>query len=156
VFEVCIVTICNNVLKSPKVFKKNAVIHDTKEKRKKEYWKMADGINRIGGGSYGYVGFGPQKKQEEATQNAMAQQSAVNYEETQVDPSKVMDFMANNIFVNAPKTMQAELDAETKDRIGDYMAQFENYYALIVDEFGEENAPMVMDLVMDKLMGLAA
>ena len=29
-------------------------------------------------------------------------------------------------------------------------------YGVVVNEFGEENAPLVMDLVMDKLMGLAA
>ena len=36
------------------------------------------------------------------------------------------------------------------------MEQFETYYALIAQEFGEENAPLVMDLVMDKLMGMVA
>ena len=128
----------------------------TQRKMKKGVSKMADGINRIGAGSDGYVGFGPQKRQEEATQNSQTQQQAVNYTETQVDPSKVMDFMANNVLISQKPGVQADLDVATKERVEDYMAQFENYYALIVDEFGEENAPMVMDLVMDKLVGMVA
>ena len=116
---------------------------------------MTDGIGRIfGGNSYGVGGYFPQKHEE--TKNDVPQAPVQNYEETQVDPTKVMDFLANNIFVAPKTTTPVELDPEAQDRIGNYMEQFENYYALIAEEFGDENAPMVMDLVMDKLMGMVA
>ena len=121
---------------------------------------MTDGIGRIfGGNNYGVGGFVPQRKEEEAPQNAPAQAQAHNYDETQVDPSKVMDFMAANNFFVAPaetKAVNAELDDATQDRIANYMENFELIYGVIVQEFGEENAPMVMDLTMDKLMGSVA
>ena len=81
---------------------------------------MADGIGRIfGGNNYGVGGFGPQKREEEAPQNALPQQPTVNYAETQVDPSKVMEFMANNNYFVAPTqntAAPAELDAATQER----------------------------------------
>lgn len=121
---------------------------------------MADGIGRIfGGNNYGVGGFGPQKREEEAPQNALPQQPTVNYAETQVDPSKVMEFMANNNYFVAPTqntAAPAELDAATQERIGNYMENFEMIYGVIVEEFGEELAPMVMDMTMDHLMGMAA
>jgi hypothetical protein len=129
-----------------------------RKNEKKEYWKMTDGIGRIfGGNNYGVGGYVPQQKNDE-TKNEVAQAPVQNYEETQVDPSKVMDFMAaNNLFVAPAKTdAVGELDAATQERVVGYMENFEAIYDVIVKEFGEENAPMVMDLVMDKLMGLAA
>ena len=119
---------------------------------------MTDRIGRIfGGNSYGVGGYVPQKR-EESTEAKEAQVQVNNYEETQVDPSKVMDFLAaNNIFVPVAETTKVgEVDAATQERVGNYMEQFETYYALIAQEFGEENAPLVMDLVMDKLMGMVA
>ena len=58
---------------------------------------MTDGIGRLSGyGNYGVGGYVPQRR-EEAPQNAPAQQQpTVQHQETQVDPSKVMEFMANN------------------------------------------------------------
>lgn len=121
---------------------------------------MTDGIGRIfGGNSYGVGGYVPQRREEEAPQNAAAQAPAVNYEETQVDPSKVMAFLeSNNIFVTPQKTVSAPagVDAETQDRVAGYMEQFEMIYGIVQEEFGEENAPMVMDFVMDSLMGMVA
>ena len=35
------------------------------------------------------------------------------------------------------------------------MERFEEIYAIVEQEFGAELAPAVMDLVMDKLMGMA-
>ena len=119
---------------------------------------MTDGIGRIGGGNYGYgVGFGPQKKEDEGSQN-VAQAPAQNYQETQVDPSKIMDFMAANNFFVAPVENKGvgEVDKATRGRVENYMQNFEMIYGIIVDEFGEENAPMVMDFVMDYLIGMAA
>ena len=120
---------------------------------------MADGIGRIGNSNYGYVGFGPQKRDDEtSSQNKPAEAPAVNYEETQVDPSKVMEFMANNNFFVAPVETHkvGEVDEATENRIAGYMENFETIYGVIVEEFGEELAPFVMDVVMDNLMGMAA
>ena len=119
---------------------------------------MTDSIGRIGGGNYGYVGFGPNRKGEETAEQTPTQQPAVNYEETQVDPSKVMDFLAANNFFVAPVETAAtgEVDAATQERIAGYMENFEMIYGVIVEEFGEEMAPSVMDIAMDYLMGMAA
>ena len=113
-------------------------------------------INGIHGyGNYGVGGYVPQRKDEAAAESQAQQQPVVqNHEEQLVDSSKVMEFMeANNIYV--PKTnAPAELDPEVQARVEDYMARFEEIYALIVDEFGEDLAHIVMDLVMDRLMGM--
>ena len=120
---------------------------------------MTDGIGRIfGGNSYGVGGYVPNRKEEEAPQNAAAQAPAPNYEETQVDPNKIMDFLANNnLFVAPAETTKAgSVDAATQERISSYMENFEMIYGVIVEEFGEELAPDVMDFCMDYLMGMAA
>ena len=120
---------------------------------------MTDGIGRIfGGNSYGLGGFVPQRKEEEASQNAAAKAPAQNYEETQLDPSKVMDFLAANNFFVAPVETKApgEVDEATRARVEGYMENFEMIYGVIVEEFGEELAPDVMDMAMDYLMGMAA
>lgn len=115
---------------------------------------MTDGIGRIfGGNSYGVGGYVPQRKEQAAEETPM--QPTVNHEETQVDPNKVMEFMASNNFFVAPAettSVPAELDAETQDRISGYMERFEMIYGIVQEEFGEELAPAVMDLVMDTLM----
>ena len=119
---------------------------------------MTDGIGRIfGGNNYGVGGYVPQRRGEEAPQESL-QAPVNNYEETQVDPSKVMDFMAANNFFVAPveSTNVGTVDEATKNRVEGYMENFEMIYGIISEEFGEELAPMVMDMVMDQLMGLAA
>ncbi|MBE7712064.1 MAG: hypothetical protein E7Z92_08020 [Cyanobacteria bacterium SIG31] len=118
---------------------------------------MTDGIGRIfGGNSYGVGGYVPQRNEE--SKNEAPQVPVQNYEETQVDPSKIMDFMAANNFFVAPVENKgvAEVDEATKSRVESYMENFEMIYGIVVDEFGEENAPMVMDFVMDSLIGMAA
>ena len=118
---------------------------------------MTDGIGRIfGGNSYGVGGYVPQRREEDVPQNAPAQAPVVDYEEMQIDPNKVMDFMAsNNLFVReSGVTTPAELDPECRERVANSMERFELIYGLVVEEFGEELAPAVMDLVMDKLMGM--
>ncbi len=131
----------------------------TQRKMKKGVIDMTDGIGRIfGGNNYGVGGYAPQRK-DEAAQEATTQQPAVNYEETQVDPSKIMDFMAANNYFVAPTKEAAptgEVDPATQERVAGYMENFELIYGVIVEEFGEENAPMVMDFVMDQLMEMAA
>ena len=66
--------------------------------------------------------------------------------------------MANNNYFIAPvkATTVGTVDAATQDRITGYMENFELIYGIVAEEFGEENAPMVMDFVMDRLMGMAA
>ncbi len=120
---------------------------------------MTDGIGRLSGyGNYGVGGYMPQRR-EDVSKEANPQEQALvnNYEETQVDPSKVMDFLAsNNFFVAAPQAAAevGEVDAATQDRVAGYMEQFEMIYGVVQEEFGEELAPAVMDVVMDKLMGM--
>lgn len=125
---------------------------------------MADGIHGIGYGNTSGVGGGyiPRRKDNEVEGQAQNQaQVQPNYEETQVDPNKVMDFLANNNFfmpveVEAkPAGNAGRVDAETQERIAGYMERFEEIYAIVEQEFGAELAPAVMDLVMDKLMGMA-
>ena len=119
---------------------------------------MTDGIGRIfGGNSYGVGGYVP-RRNDEAQQEAVTQQQVNNFEETQVDPDKIMEFMAaNNFFVAPVETSKpGEVDAATQERIAGYMENFEMIYGIIAEEFGEELAPTVMDFVMDYLMDMAA
>ncbi len=120
---------------------------------------MTDGIGRLSGyGNYGVGGYVPQRRDDVSKEGkAQEQPVANNYEETQVDPSKVMDFLAsNNFFVAAPAAAEVnETDAATQERVAGYMEQFEMIYGIVQEEFGEELAPAVMDIVMDRLMGMA-
>ena len=120
---------------------------------------MTDGIGRIfGGNSYGVGGYVPQRR-EDAAQEAKPEQPAVRHQETPVDPSKVMEFMANNNFFIAPPSTdvsEVDVDAATQERVAGYMERFEMIYGIVQEEFGEENAPTVMDYVMDSLMGMTA
>lgn len=116
---------------------------------------MTDGIGRIfGGNNYSVGGFVPQRKE---SQEEAVQQQAVQPQREEIDPSKVMEFLnANNIFVtpNTAATTPAELDPDAQGRVDSYMAQFELIYGIVENEFGKDLAPDVMDLVMDKLIGL--
>ena len=125
---------------------------------------MTDGVFGIGHGNTSGIGGGyiPQRRGGDVDSKAENQaQPQVNYEETQVDPNKVMDFLANNNYFipvaaeTAPAVEVGKADAETEDRIAGYMERFEQIYAIVEQEFGAELAPSVMDLVMDKLMGMA-
>ena len=127
---------------------------------------MADGIHGIGYGNTSGVGGGyiPQRKGNDIDANNAQDQSAynANQDHKDVNPDDVMKFLANNNFfmaVNkadvAPAAEVGEVDAETEERIAGYMERFEEIYSLIENEFGPELSPAVMDLVMDKLMGMA-
>ena len=115
---------------------------------------MTDGIGRIfGGNNFGVGGYVPQRKE---TNEEVKEEAVVQPQTKDVDPGKVMEFLnANNLFV-APKTTTtpAELAPDVQERAVNAMERFEEVYAVVVNEFGEEVAPLVMDLVMDKLMGL--
>ncbi len=124
---------------------------------------MADGIHGIGYGNTSGIGGGYVRHNREDVDTKSEQQAQVqvNHEETQIDPNKVMDFLAkNNYFISgAPEVGNTaevgDVDAETEERIAGYMERFEEIYSLIEEEFGAELAPAIMDLVMDKLMGMA-
>ena len=117
---------------------------------------MADGIGRIfGGNSYGIGGNFIKPKNEEKThneENTFVQPQA----KEQIDPNKIMEFLNanNNIFVEPKTTTPVELSPEVQDRVVNAMERFESIYPVVVQEFGEQ-ADLVMDLVMDKLLGLA-
>jgi len=119
---------------------------------------MTNGVNGVNGGYGNSYNFGlGARREEEAPQNKPAEVPVNNYEETQVDPNKVMEFLAkNDYFVTPAKVNGAQVDAATEDRVAGYMEKFEMIYGIVVDEFGEDLAPDVMDAVMDRLMGLAA
>ncbi len=121
---------------------------------------MADGIGRLTGyGNYGVGGYMPQRRNDEVSKESHSegQAAASHHEETQVDPSKVMDFLSSNNFFIAPTTEAevGEVDTATQDRVAGYMEQFEMIYGIVQEEFGEELAPSVMDIVMDRLMGMS-
>lgn len=115
---------------------------------------MTDGIGRIfGGNNYGVGGYVPQRHEEPKEE---VQQPVVQPETKDVDPNKVMEFMNKYVYM-VPETgakETPELDSETQQRIAGFMEQFQFFYEIIVQEFGEEVAPTVMDLIMDKLMGM--
>ena len=118
-------------------------------------------MNNIGGingyGNYGLGGYVPQRGNdvvEDKAENVVVNNAA----DTQVDPAKVMDFLAANIHFVAPtKAKPANaVDAVTQTRVEGYMENFEIIYGVIVEEFGEDLAPNVMDIAMDYLMGTVA
>ena len=128
---------------------------------------MTDGIGRLSGYGYGIGGFMPRNNKEEVAKDNQQQAPVADNKpaETQVDPSKVMEFLANNNYFVAPQAAPKEvtdvegaaaLDAATQDRVAGYMEQFEMIYGIVQEEFGEEMAPAVMDIVMVKLMCMAA
>ena len=134
---------------------------------------MADGIHGIGYGNTSGVGGGyiPRRKGNDVDANNAQDQTAynANQEHKDVNPDEVMKFMANqNFFIDVQlaqldkadgkvdgKFNVDSIDDEAQDRIAGYMERFEEIYAIVENEFGAELAPSVMDLVMDKLMGMA-
>ena len=123
---------------------------------------MANNIGGISGyGNYGVGGYVPQRNNGDVAseQENQSQQPTVDVSDKQVDPAKVMEFLDKFNYFNPVESKPAvgavEVDVETQDRIAGYMEQFEFIYGLVQEEFGEELAPVVMDLVMDKLMGMA-
>ena len=126
---------------------------------------MADGIHGIGYGNTSGIGGGylpPRKGDDVDAQNAQDQNTYnANQERKDVNPDEVMKFLSNNNYFMPVKTETRPakeinvVDAETEERIAGYMERFEEIYAVVEDEFGAELAPAVMDLVMDKLMGMA-
>lgn len=134
---------------------------------------MSMNVNNVNGGGNGYgITWNNNRSQEDVeTNNAEKQTTAnANQEHRDVNPDDVMKFLANNnIFIDVKLAkldaadgkidgiFNADLnsvEADMQDRIAGYMERFEEIYAIIEQEFGAELAPSVMDLVMDKLMGM--
>ena len=126
---------------------------------------MTDGVFGIGYGQTSGIGGGylpPKKDNDVEEKNNAQEQTAASVQRKDVNPDEVMAFLANqNYFM--PVSVEAKpavkevggVDAETEERIAGYMERFEEIYAVVEQEFGAEVAPTVMDLVMDKLMGMA-
>lgn len=134
---------------------------------------MSMNVNNVNGGGNGYgITWNNNRSQEDVeTNNAEKQTTAnANQERKDVNPDDVMKFLANNnIFIDVQlakldaadgkidgifNTDLNSVEADMQDRIAGYMERFEEIYAIIEQEFGAELAPSVMDLVMDKLMGM--
>ena len=124
---------------------------------------MTDGIYGIGYGNTSGVGGGylpPKKGNDVEENNAQNQAANANVEHKDVDPNEVMAFLANqNYFMPVqveakPAAEVGGVDAATEERIAGYMERFEEIYSVVEQEFGAELSPVVMDFVMDKLMGL--
>lgn len=117
---------------------------------------MADGIGRIIGGGSNYVGgYVSQRKGEEAPQNKEAQSPAVNYNETQVDPSKIMDSMdvlSKNIYtVETPVSKPVELDPACASRIAASMEDFMSFVDSAYEETGDMDIALLLaDAYSDK------
>ena len=118
-------------------------------------------MNNIGGingySNYGLGGYVPPRGNdvvEDKAENGVVNNAA----DTQVDPAKIMEFLAaNNYFVASASAKSANaVDAGTQARVEAYMENFEIIYPVIVKEFGEKLAPNVMDMVMDRLIGAVA
>lgn len=127
---------------------------------------MTNNINSIsGGGSSWGVDWSNNSSNKNNVEDNKAQEQGTNanQERKEVNPDDVMRFLANqnyfmpvNVNTDAAQNVDnVTLDAETEQRIASYMERFEEIYAVVEQEFGAELAPAVMDLVMDKLMGMA-
>ena len=127
-----------------------------KGKMKKGVSEMTSGVNGIGGNPYSYGNYGYTNGQAQSSQEEEQQEVQVQSPEYKpVSDEAVMQFLeANNLRV-VPAVPQVELTPEDEERIASYMARFEELMGLVEQEFGLEMAPVVMNLVMDKLIGMA-
>ena len=124
---------------------------------------MADGVYGIGSGNTSGINawyLRREKKNEDVDQENAQNQEQVSYTKADIDESKVWAFMANNsafsqIINTDSSTEGVNFDVEgVTERMEDWMPKFEEFYAIIEAEVGAALAPLVMDLVMDKLMGM--
>ena len=126
---------------------------------------MTNNIGSISGGgsSWGVDWSNNSSKKDNVDENqAKEQQANANQERKDINPDDVMRFLANqNIFIPAkveakPAADVESVDADTQSRVEEYMKNFEQICAIVSEEFGEEHLPAIMDLVMDKLMGMVS
>ena len=119
-------------------------------------------INNINGYGINFNGGYSARKQDNKPAEAEENKTTVQPEaKPTVNAEEVFAFLeANNVFV-APAKVEAgaetaEVDSEIQARIEDAMGQFEVIYSVIANEFGERRAPQLVDMVMDKLLGINA
>lgn len=119
---------------------------------------MTGGVNGIGGNPYSYGNYGYNNNQANESQEN-TQETTVNVpEQKEVNPNAVMEFMNRYVYM-APEVQTAgngEVDDATRQRIEGFMEQFQVVYGIVEQEFGPELAPTVMDMIMDRLMGMIA
>ena len=143
---------CKSLSKNPKVFKKNAVIHVTKE-NEKGVFNMTDGIGRIGSSNYG-LGGSFYRANKEVKEEPKAQPQTVKPETNDIDPDKVLDLLnqASSIYMPVAKTdkVTVNLPKAVQDRIAGFISNFENVYAVAKEEVGAELAPVILDLMSEK------
>ena len=139
------------------------ITKNVKKRKNLRSGKMTNNIGSIsGGGSSWGVDWSNNSSNSNSVEENNAQEQGTNAqpERKDVNPDDVMRFLASqNYFmpVQAESASAANVDgvdAETEQRIASYMERFEEIYAVVEEEFGAELAPAVMDLVMDKLMGM--
>lgn len=115
---------------------------------------MADGINGLTGYGIG-SNFYSQNRTKQETEEKKDEVVVNNNKHREIDPNEVMDFLsANNFYIANTTSVNYVTDPATEARIASSMKDFEFIYGLIVNEFGEENADVLMDMVMDKLLGI--
>ena len=122
---------------------------------------MADGISNVRSGynGYGIGGYSAPHKGDVQDKEEHQNERQAAAAQKQLDPADVMNWMAvNNNFVNIVKTPAplegVVTDPTVESRVAGFMENYEYLMSIIIDEFGEDSAPDVMDLVMDKLMGM--
>ena len=124
---------------------------------------MTNSIGSIsGGGSNGVFWSNNSSKNNNVEDNkANEQQANANSERKDIDPDRLMQLLANQSYfvpvkAEAKSAVKVDgVDAETQDRIADYMKDFEKIFGIIEEEFGSDLAPQAFDVAMDKLLGMA-
>ena len=122
----------------------------SQRKIEKGVFEMTNGIGKIGGG--GYEGLNPYFKRDKNVEGEqVAAQPNIVPETKDVNPDEVLNFIAGtgNIFVQnqKPEFTPVKLPDGAEERIAGYMASFEATYKVAAEEFGEEIALQVMDLM---------
>ena len=113
---------------------------------------MAENIGRIFGGGNNYsIGYNVKKQAEEQPKNEVPQ-APMEQAHNEIDPNKVFDFLNANIDVTPQKPVIGKNDPEMEARIGAFMEKFELMYGIVREEVGDESAPAVMDLAMEKIL----
>ena len=120
-----------------------------KGKMKKGVFEMANGIGKIGGG--GYEGLNPYFRREGKgveEQQVAAEQKAPETKE--VNPEEVLAFMAagNTLAKPVEKELpEFKVSPEVFARVTESMARFEASFQVAKDEFGEDVALQIMNLM---------
>ncbi len=100
---------------------------------------MTDGIGRIfGGNSFGVGGYVPQRKGEEAAQEA--KEPVVQPERKEVNPDEIMNIMANQALAPVkPEEKGFKLSPEVEERIAGFTRNFEEAFEIAKNEVGDSD-----------------